>query len=344
MVETFRVHDLTIFSDHCMISFTLRCTNDMLLDTTTDGHACQSATVPEQFIWGSDSGPALEIALAAKTADLAQFSNESYDPSESGIQCATEAFTNILLSAGKISLKVKKRISAQNSKKHRLPKYTDKNDALMFKEMKRLSHRVSRCPWDSNIRSLYFRTRKQFKTIAKKKEREFKNFLISSLNNLYTSNSSEYWKLIQELESVTKNHNRNSAEKVSVTQWLEHFKRIMVKDKNIQKSPHEKLVEETLQKAEPCFTELDYKIKNQEVEAAISKLKNGKASGNDCISNEMLKHGRNYIIPALCKLFNLIFSSGHFPNTWKLGTVSLLHKGGPSTDPNNYRGITVTSC
>ncbi len=34
--------------------------------------------------------------------------------------------------------------------------------------------------------------------------------------------------------------------------------------------------------------------------------------------------------------------TGHFPKTWKLGTVSLLHKGGPSTDPNNYRGIRKT--
>lgn len=38
------------------------------------------------------------------------------------------------------------------------------------------------------------------------------------------------------------------------------------------------------------------------------------------------------------------FSSGEYPATWKSGLISVIHKSGDTSDPNNYRGITVNSC
>ena len=45
------------------------------------------------------------------------------------------------------------------------------------------------------------------------------------------------------------------------------------------------------------------------------------------------------------KLFNLVFDTGHIPETWSIGKIIPVYKqkGGP-IDPSNYRPITLLSC
>ena len=45
------------------------------------------------------------------------------------------------------------------------------------------------------------------------------------------------------------------------------------------------------------------------------------------------------------KLFNCIFDSGNFPDSWAEGLiVPIYKKKGSKEDPNNYRGVTLLSC
>ena len=76
----------------------------------------------------------------------------------------------------------------------------------------------------------------------------------------------------------------------------------------------------------------------------MTKLKTGKAAGNDSISNEMIKSSVSIIGPVLQILFNKILNSGIFPQLWPVGYISPVFKAGDIGDPNNYRGITVCSC
>jgi hypothetical protein len=57
----------------------------------------------------------------------------------------------------------------------------------------------------------------------------------------------------------------------------------------------------------------------------------------------MLKGGHAKLLPCLVKLFNLCFSSGYYPDTWSNGYISPIFKSDDPADPNNYRGITITS-
>ena len=76
----------------------------------------------------------------------------------------------------------------------------------------------------------------------------------------------------------------------------------------------------------------------------ISKLKSKKASGRDSILNEMIKHGRYYLMPSSEKMFNDILNSGTFPNDWNIGVVKPIYrKKGDKRSLANYRGITLTS-
>ena len=43
----------------------------------------------------------------------------------------------------------------------------------------------------------------------------------------------------------------------------------------------------------------------------------------------------------LAALFTAVLRSGCFPPEWALGAITPIHKKGDTSDPNNYRGITV---
>ena len=51
----------------------------------------------------------------------------------------------------------------------------------------------------------------------------------------------------------------------------------------------------------------------------------------------------NIIVTPLCHLINISFTTGVFPNNWKVAKVVALHKGGPSDNVNNYRPISLLS-
>ena len=88
---------------------------------------------------------------------------------------------------------------------------------------------------------------------------------------------------------------------------------------------------------------MDSVIKDKEIQCSITKLKNNKSSGLDGIRNEMINSGADILLPCLNKLFNLFFSSGHYPSTWAKGYISPIFKTGDNSNPDNYRGITITS-
>ena len=58
----------------------------------------------------------------------------------------------------------------------------------------------------------------------------------------------------------------------------------------------------------------------------------------------MLKSGAKILADALLTLFNLVLESGVFPKAWKTSILHILHKSGIKTDPNNFRGICISSC
>ena len=97
-----------------------------------------------------------------------------------------------------------------------------------------------------------------------------------------------------------------------------------------------------------CFglnnTILNGSISANEIRKSINSLKNGKSSGPDGISNEMLKIASQFFIEEFVVLFNFILKSGVYPDAWRDNIIKPIYKGGGTQDPSNYRGITVSSC
>ena len=82
-------------------------------------------------------------------------------------------------------------------------------------------------------------------------------------------------------------------------------------------------------------------INTDEVKAAIKELKKGKSGGADLLINELFVYDDAMLQPYLVSLFNFVFESGVFPETWSEGLLAPLHKKGSKSTPENYRGITL---
>ena len=90
---------------------------------------------------------------------------------------------------------------------------------------------------------------------------------------------------------------------------------------------------------------LNSPITEDEVSKAVKRLKNGKACGEDCILNEMIKAFSEDHLHLLTQTFYVVLLSGHIPNEWATGVIKPIYKNkGDINDPDNYRGITLLSC
>ena len=86
---------------------------------------------------------------------------------------------------------------------------------------------------------------------------------------------------------------------------------------------------------------LNGKIKMDEVEKALIKIKKGKASGIDGIPIECYSSDIKYFTPLLTTLFNTIFDSADYPKDWAQGLIYPVHKKGDKSDAQNYRKVSL---
>ena len=70
-------------------------------------------------------------------------------------------------------------------------------------------------------------------------------------------------------------------------------------------------------------------------------MPDNKAIGLNNISARLLKEAAPIVTQTLTFIINLSFTTGIFPDAWKLARVSPVFKEGLKTDPNSYRPISV---
>ncbi|XP_063426826.1 uncharacterized protein LOC134710401 [Mytilus trossulus] len=192
----------------------------------------------------------------------------------------------------------------------------------------------------NKMRGHYYKLNKQYSKLRKFKYKEYKKSLVEQLQNLHDDNPKSYWKLINDLKN---NDNKDHSSAVAPSVWVSHFNGLY----QLHESFKERVakLEKKLDNLEKnvCFNNLDKLITEKEISFAISKLRCNKSPGLDNISNNMIKHSQNVLLSSLSKIFNSCLSHGLYPRNWTEGYITVLHKSGEVTDPNNYRGLTITN-
>ena len=160
------------------------------------------------------------------------------------------------------------------------------------------------------------------------------------------SDPKHFWDLINKLNDGQSNKDAN-IEEINTDEFTQFFKNLN-KSSAKNKEFHNYILNNlnTLignHTANINNAEFNTPLSEEEILKAVKTLNNGKASASDCVSNEMIKHGMPVLLKPLHKLFNHIFNNGTFPKSWNESIVTLIHKKGSKYDPNNYRGISITS-
>ena len=86
---------------------------------------------------------------------------------------------------------------------------------------------------------------------------------------------------------------------------------------------------------------LNGKITRNEIENAIRKTKNDKATGIDGLPLELISSNTLVSTPILECLFYNIFVSYSYPERWVDVVITPIFKSGSKKDPENYRKVTV---
>ena len=166
--------------------------------------------------------------------------------------------------------------------------------------------------------------------ILLKKKTFLKNFN-KKLLRLRSKNSKEYWSVIGSLKC------KSSLPKLDVKSLSEHFQHLHL-------LPSSFCIDDVESTEGDINVELNKNFSCEEVRESLQILKCGKSAGQDNIYPEFLKYVPGNLVEVLNSFFNLVLKTGIVPDDWALSTICPIHKKGPMTDPNNYRGISLINC
>ena len=184
------------------------------------------------------------------------------------------------------------------------------------------------------------RARTEYKNAVRKYNFEKDMQKIIKLLTAKYKNAKQYWKLLK--ESVTEPKCSN----LSATDFANYFKSINNSYNPFFQSDddilyfNERFLNSEIQ---VMFEELNGSVTQEEIMRAIRQLKNGRSGGPDKFLNEFCVYGTGSLSPFSSVLFNNIFDTGYFPESWSEEYIVPLHKKGKLDDVSNFREITLLS-
>ncbi len=195
---------------------------------------------------------------------------------------------------------------------------------------------------ESNIRKL----QREKKKVLRKKKREFESQQISEIENLHDQNETrKFYRAInfakKGFQPRTKMCRKKDGDLVCdmngvLERWREHFDDLLNAEDDFceRTAPRKKSYETNDGKGFPLPS-------IEEVAAAIKKLKNNKAPGDDGLPGELFKAGGECLRELIHKLIVSIWSEERLPKEFKTSVICPLFKKGCKLECKNYRGISL---
>ena len=296
---------------------------------------------PPKLIWKSHYKLPLENVFKSENcqSDLNLFCNQIYNNDQSGVDLTTEQLSNIITSATEVVIPIKPPNSIKKTKKFK-KKWCDKSCSQMRSELNRLSRCLSAHPLNPSFRKAFIQCRKQYKKLLKSKEKERFRKLKTELKNIEQNNPKQFWFIIK---SIQKDDNVVYKNPINNQTWEEYLSKLYqnnCQENRLLNNPgasfnHEEVAIDVI---------INRNITRSEVKTATKNLKNSKSAGEDNIINEVLKTGEFCSVEPIVKLMNLISESEKYPLNWTRNLLITLNKGGLTDKPDNYRGISISSC
>jgi exonuclease III len=342
-VTYFKVDSLTTYSDHCPIFFRLKA--NFVINRNQEANVLNLKPLPSKYIWTDKSADAFIHSLNNTDIkkDISNICDTRYNMDTQGIKNVVNNLNTVMYKAAEMA-NIASKTPHKKRKKQKNRKIFDSSWYSAKKELRLLARQVEKKPFDRNLIQKFYSTKKKRNKILKANTYKVRDNLIQQLNNLHENNPKAYWGIVDDLEKLHSDKDQPD-ENIDPKIWLEHFRKLMYRE-NTQLTPQQKEIETSIENHPnlKTFSNLDFHINSQEISKAILLLKTGKSAGEDRILNDMLKAGRDVLLPVIQKTFNLIYTSGIFPEAWAVSIIKPLFKGGNPFDTSDYRGISLSSC
>ena len=260
--------------------------------------------------------------------------------SSSDINVNTEEFTTALQS-----------LTEQNCAKSFVKLHTCESCKKSFRPSGSRPSAVQHKPWfnDECIQkhNIYIRALKQFNRhrthmnridLANKKaayklyearlKRQFRRQEGNMLQNMKRTNPKRFYELFRKRK-------RRVDTNLSANDFYEFFSDMMSQTQNNETANMH------TEPSECVYEELDQEFSLKEIQDQIRNLKSNKSPGTDQLVNELFILCEDILSPIILQHFNQILRGGVFPQSWCCGLVIPVYKKGNTSDPGNYRPITL---
>ena len=348
-----------LLSDHCSTMIAIKC--KFYLNFQGDSNY-EFIKQPKKLSW--DSNIALKFENNIQTQEsknfLEHFAINGIKHDQECVDCTTEFLTDFLVSAAEIAgnngsqitlFKGKAKGADRNWKFRRKPnrkimkpKWHDATCESLSKDINKTASLLKKYPNNPFLRGRIQSDSKKYKKLVKSKHKAYINNLFKELDILHHENPRGYMNIVKSLRDGSFDCKKtDDSAFITPEKWAEHFSSLL--GPKIPPTPQDKelcdFIDNNLEKFE---SELGSPFTRSEFLAGVSSLANNKATSFDRISNEILKTSKLVIVRPALTLFNTILSSGIYPTQWKFDILTPIHKSGVKNDPNNFRGVAVSSC
>ena len=335
-IMNFSSGTFTTFSDHAPIYFSIRFYTPLVKrNVLCDTGRCVSRSVK----WVHENVQLIREGLRHNDDALTETVSGSYD-SQSNVNTCVNSFCDTIydiVSPFCDIHSVKHRQSDVDTDMKCIKKKVISDDKPWFnetckrkyKEYKTALYNFNKCKSIGNQRILTEK-KSAYKKLEIRLKRQYKRHDGDMKEYLRKYNPKEFHKYFQKSK-------KHVSENVSLNQFVRHFSDIGQCGRDNSDAIDDNTFETSV------FEELDCSISEDEIVITINNLKRNKC-GEDCMLNELFKDCKDIMVSYLLKLFNGVFLSGFFPESWSKGCIVPIFKKGDVNDTNNYRGITLISC
>ncbi len=332
-VKYFKVYENSWYTDHSPICISFKCN---IIDN--NGVSPNLLPLPNRYRWDERSKIEFNRMLnneyvRSKISTI--ISNNDLDGDR-----AISKITKIIQQVADSTLK-RLDTHIKNKKLYRWPKTAEpsKNKKIY----RRMRYIFSKDTNNLTKRHEFFNAKKKYKKSIKLFKRQLKMSNLNKIANLEKNNPKEFWKCVNKILS-----GKNWEEQViDPPDWINYFTSLLntrAENSDIQFHDFVQSSLEHIERCAPTSSPMDIPITEQEFKTCIGKLKRGKSSGLDAITNDMILDGGNMLHDAILSTFNKILQSGSYPQIWQNNLILPIFKSGSKTDPQNYRGIALSNC
>ena len=254
-------------SDHCHLSFAIKA--NFINRDSLEPSAELILTEYNRLFWNIKSKDRLKDGLKSQTVQSRLEAAVKHDSIDTASELISETLVEACKEAGLKARCSKIKCKSQN-------KWFDQECETEKGNLQSLGKKISKDPYNSELRQLLRDKKKRFKQTCRWKKREY---ISKGMSNIDMQNSKETWRQIGKIFNLGK-RKTHGAETVSTEQFYKYFKQQNATSPNNILDPETNMETHSIERAEGP---LDYPITDEEFEAAVNKVKANKSPGIDNI-------------------------------------------------------------